>query len=184
MSSGNESRPDGEKPSEGAADVETGAAREKEGANVHETQAERRAARRKERVLHTRVPQSLESELKGRAEQLGTSVSNLVRHILQNTFDMVEDIVADSASIARAAKDVSPTVATSTRRGTETAAPQAPSAAAPTILGWQPLLLNVNAICEGCNDILPKGTSAHVSVLSSPGQHTFRCNTCAQGEQS
>ena len=35
---------------------------------------------KKERVIHTRVPESLEAELRRRAQDLGISVSNLVRN--------------------------------------------------------------------------------------------------------
>jgi hypothetical protein len=124
---------------------------------------------RKERVLHTRIPESLEHELKRKANGLGVSVSNLVRNVLQNTFGMVNDIVADSQQIARNARQV-----TAAPADTPTATP------APTILGWQPLILNVNAVCDRCNQILPKGSDATVSVLASPGPSRFRCLECAK----
>jgi hypothetical protein len=127
---------------------------------------------RKEKVLHTRIPESLDSEIKDRANRLGVSVSNLVRNVLQNTFGMVNDIVADSQSIARSARD-----AAKLRNEAAAAASGEP---APNVLGWQPLTLNVNAVCESCNDILGKGTAAHVSVLDGPGKPTFRCGTCVE----
>src|SRR3982750_2594522 len=59
---------------------------------------------RKERVIHTRVPESLEAELRQRAQDLGISVSNLVRNVLGHAFGLVGDVVADSHAIARAAR--------------------------------------------------------------------------------
>src|SRR3954467_14623095 len=59
---------------------------------------------KKERVIHTRVPESLETELRKRAQELGMSVSNLVRNVLGHAFGLVGDVVADSHAIARAAK--------------------------------------------------------------------------------
>src|SRR5580704_6170354 len=59
---------------------------------------------KKERVIHTRVPESLEAELRKRAEGLGMSVSNLVRNVLGHAFGLVGDVVADSHAIARAAR--------------------------------------------------------------------------------
>jgi hypothetical protein len=50
---------------------------------------------KKERVIHTRVPESLDDEIKRKATDLGLSVSNLVRNILQHTVGLVEDIVHD-----------------------------------------------------------------------------------------
>ncbi len=124
---------------------------------------------KKERVLHTRVSVSLEDELKERANQLGVSVSNLVRNVLLNTFEMVEEIVADGSRVARAAKGRDRTGASSVA-----------ASGAGEILGWQTLVLNLNAICSTCNDILPKGQSAAVAVYSGGGrsQDRFICCSC------
>lgn len=127
----------------------------------------RRSARtrpdeRKERVLHARIPESLESELRERASRLGVSVSNLVRNVLQNAFGLVDDIVADAHDVARSARDA----AARDRR------------AEPVVLGWQPLVLEINAVCARCNAILPRGQRAYVSVLDRPGARAFRCTAC------
>ncbi len=124
---------------------------------------------RKEKVLHARIPESLDSELKERAEGLGVSVSNLVRNVLQNTFGMVEDIVADSQNIARNA------------RGERTHRAPAPAPdREPTILGWQAITLNLNALCDQCNDILPKGSTGNIAVTDVPGKPVFRCDRCVK----
>ena len=116
---------------------------------------------RKERVLHTRVSEKLDSELREKAAGLGVSVSNLVRNILLNTVEMVEDIVADGSSIARAASK-------------NKAAPSDPS----EILGWQTLTLNLNAICEECNAMLAKGSTAAMAVSTAASAPIFRCPSC------
>ena len=59
---------------------------------------------RKERVITARVPEALDDAIRRRATSLGLSVSNLVRNVLQNSLGLVEDIVADSAQIARLAR--------------------------------------------------------------------------------
>ena len=59
---------------------------------------------RKERVIHTRVPESLDDQIKRKAQGLGVSVSNLVRNILEHTVELVEDVVLDGARIARAGR--------------------------------------------------------------------------------
>src|SRR3954462_13050484 len=83
---------------------------------------------RKERVIHTRVPEKLEAELRERAQNLGMSVSNLVRNVLGHAFGLVGDVAADAQSIARAARG-------------EAAAPVDDD------LGWQPIVLGKNAVC-------------------------------------
>src|ERR1043165_3207861 len=96
---------------------------------------------RKERVIHTRVPESLEAHLRQRAEDLGISVSNLVRNVLNHTFGLVGGVVADSHAVARAARG----------ERTPAPAPTAPTGAIEDVLGWQPLVLGKNAVCARCN---------------------------------
>jgi hypothetical protein len=124
---------------------------------------------RKEKVLHTRIPESLDVEIKKRANGLGVSVSNLVRNVLQNTFGMVNDIVSDSQNIARSARDVA-----ALRQA------QVPGEAPAAVLGWQEITLNLNALCDNCNEILAKGTRASISVLDGPGRKVFRCAKCTE----
>jgi hypothetical protein len=119
---------------------------------------------KKPKVIHTRVSATMDHELKERAAGLGVSVSNLVRNVLQNTFGLVEDIVTDSASVARSA------------RGESKAEDEE---ADPTIVGWQVLVLNVNAICTSCNAILAKGSEAALAMTQAgPATREFRCLTC------
>ena len=124
---------------------------------------------KKERVIHTRVPESLDEEIKRRATGLGLSVSNLVRNVLENSIGLVEDIVNDSTRLARSA------------RGESTGSPvvRAPRGDSERpVLGWQVAILNVNAVCERCNAILPKGTQAGIGVIAGTGQRPFRCEGC------
>jgi len=70
----------------------------------------------------------------------------VVRHVLLNTFGLVEDIVNDSADVALALTG-----------GTAEAPAPRPRASRPTaatevgaILAWQEAVLNLNAVCEQC----------------------------------
>ncbi len=126
---------------------------------------------RKERVIHTRVPESLESQLRERAEDLGISVSNLVRNVLGHAFGLVGDVVADSHAIARAARG----------KGEPGARP--PAEAAPLledVLGWQPAVLGKNAVCARCNDLLPRGTDAAIGIAESTSARLVVCVTCLE----
>ncbi|MCA9519186.1 MAG: ribbon-helix-helix protein, CopG family [Myxococcales bacterium] len=133
---------------------------------------------KKEKVIHTRVPESLDEEIKKRAQRLGTSVSTLIRNALAHTFGLVEDVISDSAEVARSA------------RGEDSApswrpAVGQPGAPAPPaeILGWQPLILSVNALCERCNAILPRATEAALAVTDRPTrERVFRCLPCTRDE--
>ncbi|MGE0404343.1 MAG: hypothetical protein AB7T06_46975 [Kofleriaceae bacterium] len=107
---------------------------------------------KKERVIHTRVPESLEAHLRERAQELGMSVSNLVRNVIGHAFGLVGDVAADSHAIARAARG-------------EAKAKKAPAAASiDDVIGWQEVVLAKNAVCAKCNEILPKGKDAAIGA--------------------
>src|SRR5437870_10213661 len=92
---------------------------------------------KKEKVIHTRVPESLETHLRQRAEDLGISVSNLVRNVLGHAFGLVGGVAADAHAVARAARGGAPK--------------PAPASSIDDVLGWQPLVLGKNAVCARCN---------------------------------
>jgi len=138
-----------------------------------------RGRRRKEKVLHARISDSLDEEIRDRAERLGISVSNLVRNVLENTLGVVDDIVADTSRVARSARDA---VRTEPRpRAPEPTAPSAPAVdEEPVTLGWQEFVLSLNAVCDDCNSILPKGTRAAASVSDRHGaRRRILCLACA-----
>lgn len=125
---------------------------------------------KKERVLHARIPESLDEEIRENAARLGLSVSNLVRNVLQNAFGLVEDIMADGAAIARTA-----TRGEARARGGERSRP-----AAPRTIGWQEAVLNLNAVCESCNEVLRKGTRAMIGIVEGDAARPVRCPSCVE----
>ena len=125
--------------------------------------AGRKRQQPKDRVLQARIPEQLDEELRDRAEQLGLSVSTIVRNVLLHTFDLVEGVVIDSSQIARA---LTGRIAPVSGTDSETA-----------VIGWQEVILNQNGVCEDCNVILPLGQRAAVGVPTGP-RATFRCMEC------
>jgi hypothetical protein len=128
-------------------------------------------------VLHTRVPERLEQELKERAAELGMSVSNLVRNVLTHAFDLVGDIVMDGAQVARSASRVG--------RRERASSPMVPLAEVNAddddVIGWQPMVLQKNAICALCNDILPRGKDAAIAITgSNTGSRPIVCTKCLE----
>lgn len=117
----------------------------------------------KDRVLQARIPEQLDEELRNRAEQLGLSVSTVVRNALLHTFDLVEGVVTDSSQVARAL-----TGWNTLRPGPE---------AEPAVIGWQEAILNQNGVCEQCNAILPMGRPAAIGVPTG-SRATLLCLDC------
>ena len=122
---------------------------------------------KKDRVLQARIPEQLDDELRDRAEDLGLSVSTIVRNVLLHTFNLVEGVVSDSAQIARViqGRPAAPS-------------PNSPSMdAASAIIGWQETVLNRNGVCEQCNVILAKGDKAAVG-LPVQSRPALLCTAC------
>ena len=141
------------------------------------TRKKRRTTRQtKDRVLQARIPRHLDDELREHAEQLGLSVSTVVRNVLLNTFQLVEGVVADSTNIARAFQGRKP----------HTLPRQLPSADTRTteqdagVVGWQEAVLNLNGICDQCNAILAKGERAAVGVPAQ-ARPVLLCLSCLEG---
>jgi hypothetical protein len=130
---------------------------------------------RNERVIHTRVPETLEAELKQQAAEMGISVSNLVRNVLSHALGLVNDIVHDSEQIVKSARD-------SIEAGVRAVRGKPGVAGEPTLLGWQQAVLERNAICGHCNDILPRGSDAAVGVFDahSPSVRPVICLRCLE----
>lgn len=137
---------------------------------------EPREPEKKERVLHTRVPESLEAELRHKAQDLGISVSNLVRNVLGHAFGLVGDVVADSHAIARAARRKSDAADASPGARPPPAAPPALD----DVLGWQPMVLGKNAVCARCNAILPRGRDAASGVTEATSARLVICLACLE----
>lgn len=139
---------------------------------------------RKERVLHTRVPESLDRHLKHRARRLGMSVSTVVRHVLLNTFGLVEDIVNDSADVALALTGGAPEPREPPRpRAGQPAVQPALIADRGEVLAWQEVILNRNAVCEHCNDVLHKGLRAALGLRERGPSHAVICPGCLERVQ-
>lgn len=114
---------------------------------------------KKEKVIHTRVPESLEAELRRRAQDLGISVSNLVRNVLGHAFGLVGDVVADGHAIARAARG-------DTRRK--------------EIVAWQEITVAKETTCPRCRNLIAKGARAQIPVHDDGTNGTIECAQCAE----
>lgn len=128
--------------------------------------------KKKKKVIHTRVSEPLERALKARAEELGVSVSNLVRNTMMKTFDLVEGVVSDSVKVADSAIGYQP------KEGQPSRDEFSEQREKVQVLGWQSLVLNLNAICETCNEIMPRGGRGAVGVMSGHGKPPIICIAC------
>ena len=84
---------------------------------------------------------------------------------------MVEDVVVDSARAADSARGVA------THKPVHGVA-SAPQQGSGRVLGWQEMILNLNAICDQCNGILPKGQRAAIAITEFGGTRPIICPPC------
>src|SRR5436853_4405458 len=124
----------------------------------------------KDRVLHTRIPESLEDAIKTKARRLRIPVSNLVRNVLEQAFTLVEDVVDDGLEIASTA-----------RRGAERVRDAALRlrGRAADVYGWQELILNRDERCRNCSAELDRGKPAYRGLSEEPNAApVFVCPAC------
>ncbi|MGH7820361.1 MAG: hypothetical protein ACREQ9_11345 [Candidatus Binatia bacterium] len=123
----------------------------------------------KDKVLHTRIPESLEDAIKVKARHLRVPVSNLVRNVLEQAFQLVEDVVEDGLEIADTA-----------RRGAERLR-EAATRPRSEIYGWQELILNRDERCRDCGVELDRGAKAWRGLSDRPQTPPiFLCARCVE----
>ena len=141
---------------------------------------------RKDRVIQTRVPKDLESTLKEAAEQKRMTVSQLIRNVLEDTFNLVDGIVADSSALVEhVTRDARRLAATA--RGESSGKPLTPVKQGGTLAGelldsvdaWQDVIVNKPGQCIECGKGLARGERAFrglTSVAEIPA--VWLCNDC------
>lgn len=143
---------------------------------------------RKDRIIQTRVPQDLEATLKDAADQKRVSVSQLIRNVLEDTFNLVDNIVADSASLVdtvrrdaqRIAASASSRRSTTTRRDIDN---DKPSTTETTPLeevdAWQDVIVNRPGQCVQCGASLARGQHAFRGLSAKTGAApVWLCASC------
>ena len=117
------------------------------------------ANERKDRLVQTRVPEKLEATLKQEAHKRRTTVSQMIRNILEDTFDLVDGVVASVDAIVSDSVELAQKVGRDVRRMSEATAragarcqaafPDAEQRLA-GVHAWQPVVLNRPVACARC----------------------------------
>jgi hypothetical protein len=155
--------------------------------------------------LHTRISDDLDEALQDAARRLRLPVSNLVRNVLEDVFDVVEavtenvggfveDVVEEAQDLGRRWEGrFRERTAEARARRVETdrdeassappkpPAPETARAEFPDVAAWQPLVMNTVHECAGCGCGLHRGDKAYLAVGGSRPGPTFLCETCLDG---
>lgn len=136
---------------------------------------EGRGGEKKERVLHTRVPAVLETELKRFAQNLRMPVSNLVRTILEDAMQMADAAGENVESrLKRAAEQLEHERARLKARVIPDRLKD--------VFAYQPVTLAQAASCARCTKPMERGARAHLGMTDTPpapgAPRMFVCDDC------
>ncbi len=152
-----------------------------------------RRERKKEKVLNLRIGKDLEEKIKAEAERIDMPVSNLVRNILEDTFELVEGLGVNVQSlvgdVVENAENIAGNIKTAVKdivgnEGEESDAPEEAEESAPEIdpiddvPAWQDVTAGKAAICAACEAEINRGDKAHMGVSDSNGARLFLCGQC------
>jgi len=148
---------------------------------------------RKDRLIQTRVPRHVEETLKREARRRRVTVSQLIRNLVEDAFQLVDgvvadvdQIVADSVSLARS---VGATARRIARRGAPPAAKPSAPAAQPSARGadlshvyaWSEVVLHRPARCAACGSGIPRGERGFTGLSDEPGApRVWLCAPCIE----
>lgn len=134
---------------------------------------------RKDRLIQTRVPEKLETTLKEEARRRRTTVSQIIRNLLEDTFELVDGVVANVDQIVSDSVELAQRVRRDARRVGQTArraiAPcRDPLPAAEERLSqvqaWNEVVLNRSVPCAKCGAELARGSRAYAGLGGDPAQ--------------
>lgn len=146
-------------------------------------------AERKDRLVQARVDEDLDAALRLAARKKRTTVSNLIRNVLEDTFNLVDDIVAETANLTETVKRDAKRIAASAKGrgkgGSSGSAAGAASASSASSLGgvyaWQEVVLNRGASCASCGRELPRGAHGLYGLQDDPNApKLWLCPDCGE----
>jgi len=130
------------------------------------------------------VPRDLEATLKSEARRRRVSVSHLIRNVLEDTFDLVDGVVADVDQLVSDSVNLARNVGENARK---LAAPRRsrPGDEAPDladVYAWNEVVLHRATRCSGCGAEMPRGQRGYVGLSDTPRQpRAWLCSDCIEG---
>ncbi len=127
---------------------------------------------RKDRLIQTRVPERLETTLKEEARRQRTSVSQMIRNVLEDTFHLVDDVVANVDQIVSDSVEFAQQVGRETGLGrgrSRDCGEPLPDAEGrlSQVDAWNEVVLNKSVACTKCGRKLERGGKVFAGLGSS-----------------
>jgi hypothetical protein len=129
--------------------------------------------------VQTRVPGELSETLREAAKKKRVTVSQLIRNVLEDSFDLVDNVVGEAMQLGNTVKrDALRIAETAKGRGRRT-----PAASLDPMAGveaWQEVLLNKDVVCAQCARLVPRGERAAFGVGGdAAAPRVWLCAVCA-----
>ncbi|BAP14761.1 hypothetical protein AS19_19100 [Alcanivorax sp. NBRC 101098] len=136
---------------------------------------------RKDRIIQARVPEDLETTLKQAAEKRRMSVSHLIRNVLEDTFTLVDHIVADSSALVEQVSRDAKRVAASVRGDDCPQKKLSTQTLLDNIEAWQDVIVNKPGHCIECEAELKRGQRAYRGLSQLQGiPPVWLCEDCIE----
>jgi hypothetical protein len=127
---------------------------------------------RKDRLIQTRVADDLDHTLREEAKKRRLSVSQLIRNVLEDTFELVGDVVNETAKLAQ-------TVRRDAARIRDSAQGLARANAFDKVESWHLVILSGDTRCSRCKADLSAGEPASMGVSTDPSfRPVWICESC------
>lgn len=136
---------------------------------------------RKDQLVQTRVPGELSETLREAAKKNRVTVSQLIRNVLEDTFDLVDNVVGEAVNLGQTVKRDAMRIAESAKgRGKR---PAGPGDADPLadVEAWQEVRVNREVVCAQCARVIDRGEHAFFGIGSDPAApKVWLCSACEQ----
>ncbi len=138
-------------------------------------------AERKDRLIQTRVPEKLETTLKDEARRRRTTVSQMIRNVLEDTFDLVDGVVANVDQIVADSVELAQKVGRDARKIGQLGQDVIRDISSPCteplpdadeklshVQAWNEVVLNQPLPCSKCGAELSRGRIAYTGLSDDP----------------
>jgi hypothetical protein len=131
---------------------------------------------RKDRLIQTRVADDLDTTLREEARKRRLSVSQLIRNVLEDTFNLVDDVVNETAKLAQTVRRDALRIRDSAQGLARSSDRQLKE-----VEVWHTVVLAGPTRCARCKTALGLGEPAAMGVSSDPAARpVWICQPCRQ----
>lgn len=128
---------------------------------------------RKDRLIQTRVDEDLDEVLRDAAKRERVTVSQLIRNVLEDTFTLVDNVVADAASLGATVKRDARRIAQAARG--------VPRDSLERVDAWQEVVLGRDQTCVQCRTVIERGKKALMGITDDPATpRLWLCQACGK----